>query len=141
MPDLHPFVVHFPIGLLVAGFVFDLTGIVLKHRELARTGWWVQLGGTLMLPAAIVTGLLARERSPLPPAASAVFDVHQQMAVLVAVLFIGLLFWRISARTEIPTTSRILFLLLYGAGILALLLTAWAGGRLVVEFGLGTALG
>lgn len=141
MPDLHPFVVHFPIGLLVAGLVFDLTGLALNHRELARTGWWVQLCGTIMLPVAIVTGLLARERSPLPSAASAVFDFHQQMAFLISVLFVGLLLWRISARTEIPATHKILFFLLYGAGIVVLLLTAWAGGRLVFEFAVGRAAG
>ena len=39
MPDPHPFMVHFPVGLLVTGLLFDLTGTALAHRELVRAGW------------------------------------------------------------------------------------------------------
>jgi len=137
MPDLHPLVVHFPIGLLVAGLLFDLTGALIQHRELTRAGWWVQLCGTIMLPTAVVTGLLASERSPVSSLASTMLDFHQQMAFLVSALFAGLLFWRISTRTELPESSRVLFFLLYAGGVLALLIAAWAGGTLVYEYNFG----
>ena len=141
MPDLHPFMVHFPIGLLTAGLLFDLTGAFLQQRELTRAGWWVQLCGTFMLPVVVATGLLAADRAPMPAAASPVFAFHQQMAFLIAALFAGLLLWRISTRTELPEKSRVLFFLLYGGGVITLLIAAWAGGRLVFEYGVGTALG
>jgi len=140
MPDPHPFLVHFPVGLLVAGLLFDLTGTLLAHRELTRAGWWVQLCGTITLAAAIATGVLAGQRASLPSGASPVFEFHQQMAFLVAALFAGLLFWRMSTRTELPERSRVMFFLLYGGGVLALLIAAWAGGRLVYEYGVGVAM-
>ena len=58
-------------------------------------------------------------------------------AFFVAALFAGLLFWRIGNRTELPEQSRILYLLLYSGGVITLLIVAWAGGRLVFEFGVG----
>jgi len=137
MPDPHPFMVHFPVGLLVTGLLFDLTGTALSHRELTRAGWWVQLSGTIMLAAAITTGMLAAQRSPPPQGATSVLDFHQQMAFFVTALFAGLLFWRIGNKTDLPERSRILYLLLYSGGVIALLIVAWAGGRLVFEFGVG----
>lgn len=138
MPDFHPFVIHFPVGLLVAALLFDLTGTVLNQRDLVRAGWWTQLCGTLVLPGAIITGLLAAERSLMPAAAAPVFQFHQQMAFLLSALFAGLILWRISARTEIPQKSRTLYFLLYTGAVIVLIITAGAGGRLVFEYGVGT---
>lgn len=55
---LHPAVTHIPVGLIIGGFVFALTGTILKRPSLtksARHCFWLAL---LALPVAALFGLM-----------------------------------------------------------------------------------
>jgi uncharacterized membrane protein len=137
MPNPHPFLTHFPIALLLVGFIFDLASRRWTGGELARYGWWNQLLGTVGLAGTIVTGLLAEAGTVIPPDARSAFEVHEQLAFAAAAIFALLFFWRIASRTSLPGRNAWVFLLLYGAGIVVLCAGALYGGEIVYHFGVG----
>jgi uncharacterized membrane protein len=53
----HPVIIHFPIGLFIAGVVFDLLAIWRKQPILATVAYFNLLGAALTVPLAIATGL------------------------------------------------------------------------------------
>jgi uncharacterized membrane protein len=139
MPNPHPFLTHFPIALLLFGFIFDLASRRWTDKEFARYGWWNQLLGTVGLAGTIVTGLLAEARTVIPPGARPSFEAHEQLAFASAAIFALLLFWRIASRTSIPPKNAWVFLLLYGVGIIVLCAGALYGGEIVYRFGVGVS--
>lgn len=137
MPNIHPFIVHFPVALLTTALVFDLLQAVLKREELSRVGWWTQLAGSIGIAAAVASGLVAKGEFLIPPLAAGTFDTHQQLAFLTAGAFTALLLWRIGMRTRIHPVRRRLFLILFAAALACLWTGAWYGGQLVYRFGIG----
>jgi uncharacterized membrane protein len=137
MPNLHPFLTHFPIALLSISALCELAALFLKRDELSRVGWWTQLFGTIGLAAAALTGILAGDSVRIPEKAKPYFAVHQEIAFIAVAVFALLLFWRIASRTKRPPGHETLFLLLFAGGILAVWAGAWYGGEMVYRFGTG----
>ncbi len=140
MPNYHPFLVHFPVALLTTALAFDLLGILLSREELSTAGWWAHLAGTIGVVAAVISGLVAKGQTVIPPMAAETFDAHQQMAFLTAGAFTSLLLWRAGMRTAIRPARRILYLGLFAVALACLWAGAWYGGELVYRFGIGFGL-
>jgi uncharacterized membrane protein len=137
MPNLHPFLTHFPIALLSLSIVFECAGILLKRDEFSRVGWWTQLAGTIGLAAAAGTGILAGQSVVIAPAGREYLDIHQELAFAAATAFAILLFWRIASGTKRPPGRDMLFLVIFTGGVLAIWAGAWYGGEMVYRFGAG----
>lgn len=137
MPNLHPFLTHFPIALLSVSILCECAAIALKHDELSRVGWWTQLAGTIGLAAAAGTGILAGNSVRIPASGADYIAVHQEIALVAATVFAVLLFWRIASGTKRPPGRDVLFLLLFAAGVVAIWAGAWYGGEMVFRFGVG----
>ncbi len=137
MPNIHPFLVHFPVALLTTALAFDLLGILLAQEELSKVGWWAQLVGTVGIAAAVLSGLVAKTQAVISPSAAGTFDTHQQIAFLSTAAFTALLLWRIAMRTHIDPLRRTLYLVLFAASLACLWTGAWFGGELVYRFGVG----
>ena len=137
MPNPHPFFVHFPIALLTLGLISDAWATARKDDRLWKFGWLLQAAGTVGLLIAVGTGVLAGQTEVIPEAAREVFDAHQQGAFIGASVFSALALWRFGARGMMTGTRRVLFLLLYAAGVGTVLFTSWYGGELVFRFGVG----
>jgi len=140
MPNIHPIIVHFPIALLIAAFVFDASGVVLRRDELTRVGWWCHAVGTIFLIAAVASGLFAKGNIVIDSAALATLDAHEQLAFLSSSTFVVLLFWRVGLKTKLPERMWLLFWGLYLLGVSAIILGAWYGGEMVFRFGLGVVI-
>lgn len=137
MTTVHPFVVHFPVALLVAAFLLEVAALALRRTELSRAGWWNQLLGTAGIAAAVLTGLSAKQTASIQGNAAALFEVHEQVAFAVTAIFALLLLWRIGTRTQLPQKPRMVYIALFAAGIALLLYGAWFGGELVYRYGTG----
>jgi uncharacterized membrane protein len=137
MPNIHPFLIHFPIALLSLSLVCECAALMLKRDELSVVGWWTQLAGTIGLAAAAGTGIMAGDSVRLPDAGKAYLEIHQEIAFLASTVFAILLFWRIASRTKRPAGRDMLFILLLAAGVIAIWAGAWYGGELVYRFGAG----
>ena len=137
MPNLHPFFVHFPIALLTVGLIADVWALLRGEDHLGKLGWWLQAAGTLGLLIAVGTGIFAGQSAIVPEGGKGIFETHQQGALISAAVFASLALWRVGSRGNIAGARRMLFLLLYAAGVGAVLFTGWYGGKLVFEFGVG----
>jgi uncharacterized membrane protein len=141
MPNIHPFLTHFPIALLSVSILCECAAIALKRDDLSRAGWWTQLGGTIGLAAAAGTGILAGNSVRIPPAGAEYLAVHQEIAFVASTTFAVLLFWRIASGTKRPPGRDVVFLVLFAAGVLAIWAGAWYGGEMVYRFGVGVQMG
>ena len=139
MPNLHPLVVHFPIALLTCAYFFDVLAIGRDRPKYSNVGWWMQVAGSIGLLFTLATGLQAKSSVSVPLKAVDTLQVHEQLAFVVAVLFLVLLLQRIGARSMIPERSRGLYWAAYSLGVILLWVTAWYGGGLVYDFGVGVA--
>jgi uncharacterized membrane protein len=140
MTSVHPFSVHFPVALLTVAAVLELVAWISGRDEYSRAGWWNQLAGSFGLAAAVLSGLSAEKAARIGADAAEMFGTHQQVAFAASVVFALLLFWRIGARTRIPPNHRLLYLVLFVAGVILLLTGAWYGGELVFRFGVRPAV-
>ena len=139
-PNLHPFLVHFPIALLVTAVAVEWAGIV-SPRSAARTSLTtvLYLAGTIALFGAYLTGRDAAETVLLPGMAHAVVTDHWSWAVRCLWVFVGLTALRLGRRGH-ATRDPIRLLLATGGlvGLALLVRTADLGGQLVYEHGVGT---
>ena len=86
----------------------------------------------------VASGLLAKGTAgSLSAAARQHWRDHEQLAFATTVAFLLLTGWRLSHRRQLPAASPRLFLLLSGAAVVLLWITAHIGGDLVHEFGIG----
>ncbi|MCF6238693.1 MAG: hypothetical protein L3J79_07770 [Candidatus Marinimicrobia bacterium] len=63
MAELHPFLVHFPIALILVAFLFDLYGVARSHLNSTWTAFTLQIMAALSALLAAFSGNLA-ESSP-----------------------------------------------------------------------------
>jgi uncharacterized membrane protein len=151
---LHPLVIHFPIVLLLLSPVFILLGALLKEplgESYRITGLIILLLGTISLFVATSTGKAAADLAERGGGVDAVLSAHESMAADTRMFFAGLsailigmtLLPRILKREETrfsTTLMHMAFLILYSVGVLFLVNTAHAGGRLVHEYGVRALL-
>jgi uncharacterized membrane protein len=81
--ELHPFLVHFAVGLLLIAPVADVLGLVFRREALLHTGRWTTLLGTALTVAAMASGLGAeRGLAPHSAAGEALLRLHGRLGWL-----------------------------------------------------------
>ncbi len=146
---LHPLIVHFPIALLLVAPLFIVIGALLRREKgqmYLFSALILMAVGTSAVFVALETGEAAAKLAERTPEINAVLEHHEQLAETTRVVFSALtvifaailLLPRLLRRGSGWLVGRalpLIFLLLYGAGMLLLVNTAHNGGRLVHEFG------
>ncbi|HOE65452.1 MAG TPA: hypothetical protein PLO62_02910 [Candidatus Hydrogenedentes bacterium] len=151
LPDwdgLHPFVVHFPIALLLTAPCLVLLAAIAEHR-----GKGVAVGGLLLMTlgtagafVAASTGRAAAELADVLGPAGPVLEEHEELAELTcfvfaalsgfyAILTIAAMFQCAKSKRAPMAVLNVLFLAAYAGATLIVLNTGHLGGRLVHEFG------
>ena len=146
---LHPLIIHFPIALLLLSPLFVAISAALsppRGRPYLIAAILVLLLGTASLFVATSTGKAAAQLAERGDPVNLVLETHETLASeavivfsVLSVILLGMfLLPRILRRRETRLFSTILpltFLAFYSVGIVFLVNTAHAGGRLVHEFG------
>ncbi len=139
---LHPMIVHFPIALLIVGFLFDIGGLFVKHESFSSTGFYLLILGSAGVVAAYLSGNMAGGSISEEGILGKALEKHEEAAELTI--------W-ISSITAI---LRVLFvvtkrysgyfkagvLVLYFVSIFAIARTGYYGGKLVYENAAGVQL-
>lgn len=147
--SLHPLIIHFPIVLLLLSPLFVAISAVLRPRTgrpYMISALLLLLLGTASLFVAVSTGKEAAELAERGGALDAVLSSHESLASETQIVFAGLsaillgivILPRVFRRHESRLNTTFLpvaFLALYSVGLIFLVNTAHAGGRLVHEFG------
>jgi uncharacterized membrane protein len=142
-PNIHPFLVHFPIALLSTAAVVDLVGWAFRRNTLLRQFATVlYVLGTGAAAATYFTGRAASQAIWLPGMAQAVLREHWDWALRTLWFFAivtSVRLWLLRPSRRDPGPAVIAALALAGlVGIGLLLETGERGGRLVYQHGVGT---
>lgn len=130
--ELHPAVIHTPLGLLPTATVADLIAVTRGDRAWARVGRRLWVAGTLSALFSGLAGLAASQEVRLgePRARDMVF-LHGLGNALVTLGAVGVTLWRLGRP---PSRGSCVLGL---AANVAAVYTATLGGKMVYELGVG----
>jgi uncharacterized membrane protein len=135
---LHPMLVHFPIALVVFGFLAELTFLFLKHEvRISKMGYYLLIVGTLTALLAWLTGNFFT--SPMDGAAGKMKETHELFATITLILLLVTSILRttlLMMKTENPIIKTVSFIL-YAFAAVAVSVTGYLGGSLVYNYMLG----
>ena len=133
---LHPMIVHFPIALIMAGFLAEIASLFFKSEKcLSKTGFYLMILGTLAAVAAWSTGQLFTNEPTEGPVMQ-VFGRHETGALVTMILMIlcsGFRIYLLIAKKEETVLKWITFGL-YFLGFSAAAFTGFMGGSMVYDF-------
>ena len=135
---LHPMLVHFPIALVIFGFLAEIAFIFFKKEvSLNKMGYYLLIVGTL---AAIVTWLTGNFfTSEMDGAAGKIREAHELFATITLVLLLVTSILRTTLmilKNENSLLKKVSFLL-YGLAVLTVSITGNLGGSLVYNYMMG----
>ena len=135
---LHPMLVHFPIALVIVGFLAEIAALIFKKEPtLSRTGFYLLIIGSISAFAAWLTGNLFT--ADMNGVAGKVQGYHE----LFANITLGLLFLTsvirilILIRKNESTTLKLVAFIFYALAAFSVSITGFIGGKLVYNFMLG----
>ena len=88
---IHPILVNFTAALIPVSVGSDLLAWYRKDESLRSTGWWTLFYGTLITPLTAITGWLFWAKDDNGTMG---MEVHKWLGTGLAVLLVGLLWWR-----------------------------------------------
>lgn len=138
---LHAMVIHFPIALLMAGFLSELIALFSKKGFFKNAAFYLLILGALGAIVAYLSGSYAGEGIEEGPLKIPV-ELHEQaatitlwLAIVTALFRIGIYFFKVN-RSWTKWVSIILFAAVVGA----IARTGYLGGELVYSHGAGVQL-
>jgi uncharacterized membrane protein len=136
--ELHPFVVHFAVGLLIASSLCDVLGLLLRREQLLIAGKWMTVFGAVASGASLATGVWsAKHLGAHSAAGEALLHLHLALGYVVAGLWLPLAVWRSLARAALPLKLRTIYLAAAFAGAALLIAETGLGTSIVYQHGLG----
>lgn len=134
---LHPVLVHFPIALILTGFLADLLFIYKKYKWLSNTGFFLMVLGTLGAIAAGLSGILFTQE-PTEGEVVKIYNLHTRAAfitllIMILVTAIRTILYMRNRQDEFRWGIFILYLL----GAAAVGYTGLMGGTMVYSYFLG----
>lgn len=142
LTHIHPMIVHFPIALLIVGFLADIVGMVIKKDFFNRAGFYLLILGTLGVIAAYISGDLAGDGVVEAGALGTALELHESAALISLWLMVGTAFVRIAAvlLNKYNGVIKILAFILFFAGVISIARTGYYGGELVFKHAAGVQL-
>lgn len=141
IPNWHPILVHFSIGLLSTSVLFYVASYFSDRnfrlqRQWLHTANWTLWIGCLFAIITVMAGWHAYNTVSHDAASHAAMTLHRNWAIPTAVVFIilGLSAFRIVKLNRRPTS---LFLSCSFIALLMLMTTGWLGAEAVYRHGLG----
>lgn len=136
--ELHPFLVHFAVGLLLVAPLADAFGLLLRREALLYTGRWTTLLGTGFSILAVASGWGAEATIGAHSAAGeALLKLHEALGYVSVALWVPVAGWRAASNLALPLRVRTLYLAASFAAASVLTAEAVLGGALVYRHGVG----
>lgn len=139
---IHPMIVHFPIALLIVGFLADLTGLITKKEFFNKSGFYLLILGTLGVIAAYLSGEYAGDGVSEAGALGQALEIHESAALLSLWLMVGTALVRIGAVVlkKYEGAVKAIAFVLFFAGVLSIARTGYYGGELVFKHAAGVQI-
>jgi len=138
---LHAMAVHFPIALLIVGFLSELISIFYKKDFFRQAAFYLLMLGTLGTIAAYLAGNAAGEGIEEGPLGKAM-ELHEQAATIALWLtgFTAAVYLAIAFFKYKKSWVSIARIILFAGVITAIARTGYLGGQLVYKHGAGVEL-
>lgn len=139
LTHLHPMIVHFPIALLIVGFLADAIGLIFKKDFFIKAGLYLLILGTLGVVAAYLSGNYAGAGVTEAGALKQALETHEEAATLTLWLMIGAALVRIAmvVLKKYVGVYRWVAFLIFFLGVLSIARTGFYGGELVYKHAAG----
>jgi uncharacterized membrane protein len=134
---LHPILVHLPVGLWTASFIFDIAYLFGANASLAAAAYYCMLVGLIAACLAIPTGLAEYIEIPQRTTAKRLAVGHLLLNLVVTALYVINLFARHAMFGAVPIAVSRGQLILSFFSLLILGVSGYLGGLLVYEHGVG----
>lgn len=132
---LHPMLVHFPIALIVIGFVSDFVYYFIKKDEsFSKMGFYLLISGTIAAVATLISGILFT--SEMSGTAGDVRETHEFFAWATVILLIvaSVLRTIVLVKTTENNLFKWLIFTVYGLAAICVSITGFWGGTLVYNY-------
>ena len=138
---LHAMFIHFPIALLVVGFLAEVIALFSKKEFFKKAGFYLLVLGTLGTLASYFSGNAAGEGIEEGPLAK-VMELHEQAATITLWLTIATssVYAAILIFKYKKSWAKIVSVVLFAAIIGGIARTGYLGGQLVYKHGAGVQL-
>ena len=139
LTHIHPMLVHFPIALLILGFLAEVAGLVFKRKFFTDAAFLLLVTGALGAVAAVLSGSYAADGLEEAGTLKQAVETHEGAAELamwlglVAAAFRTALFF---AR-KYTGSFRYVALFLFLVAVLAVARAGYYGGELVFKHAAG----
>jgi uncharacterized membrane protein len=135
LTHLHPMVVHFPIALIIVGFLMDVVSFYFKEKSyLSEFSFYLLLLGTI---AAIISLLIGVVSTPeMSGSAGEIKELHELFAWITVSLLVLTIAIRIILKTNNKERSRLrwIVVMLYCFSAVSVSITGFYGGTLVYNY-------
>ncbi len=139
---LHPMIVHFPIALVIIGFLSDAVGLFTKRQFFATAGLYLVVLGALGTVAAYFSGDVAGDGIEEFGALGKALEAHEAAAALAVWTMVIL----VAIRVVLAVTKRMtgwkqwVMVALLAVGVGTIARTGYYGGELVFRHAAGVQL-
>ena len=133
---LHPMIVHFPIALIITGYLAEVVFLFFKNEKcLSKTGLYLLILGTLAALAAWSTGHLFTSE-PTQGAIMSVFGKHKTGGLITLLLMAACCIFRLYLvlYKKEETMLKWIAFGIYTLGFLAVAFTGYLGGIMVYDY-------
>ena len=135
---LHPALVHFPIGLWSASFIFDLLSVFQADPITANyfvvTSWYCLLLGVIGALPTAVTGIAEFMTIPRSTKAQVLALTHMALNVLLIATYIA----QVSLRETGDPRVSLPMIVVNGIAFMVLGISGYIGGKLAYEYRIGS---
>ena len=132
LQQMHPALVHLPVALLPLAVCADLLGCATGNRALFSFGQKAICVAAVGALAAVASGLIAGEEVNVEGESREMLITHRNLNIFATLAATGMAIWRATHRR--PST---LYLGVGAAGVGVVAYTAFLGGKLVYDTGVG----
>jgi len=135
----HPMVVHFPIALLIVGFVTDFVGMIIKKEKgFTKTGTYLLIIGVIGSLAAYLTGeFFTKEYEGNLSELKELHEIISKIAVFTAISVAVIRLYIIHKKKDNTNLKWFVFTL-YFITVIFIAYSGYLGGSLVYDFILKT---
>lgn len=135
MANIHPLLVHFPIAFLVAFFITDLIGSLLRNDNWRQLASGLLYLGTISAAGAVVAGLMAEATVEHGENVHLILERHKFIGISILCVSMLLSVWRLLSGGIITGVANALYLLLAIVLNILTILGADLGGMMVYKYG------
>lgn len=138
---LHAMIVHFPIALLMAGFLSEVISLFSKNQFYRNAAFYLLILGSLGSAAAYLSGSYAGEGVEDGPLEGPI-ELHENAALFTIMLsgIVSVFYILIFLLKNKASWTRVTGIILFAALIGSLARTGYLGGHLVYNHGAGVEL-